>query len=87
MEDEEEGLCEEERALKPLVPARVTACDATGAADFWANSIPAMQRSKQFKSINMYCYNLIIIFFTISADFSDMKSISAALYTIKKQKE
>ncbi len=47
MEDEEEGLCEEERALKPLVPATVTACDATGAADFWANSVPAMPRSDQ----------------------------------------
>lgn len=44
MEDEEEGLCEEDMALKPFVPAGVTTCDATGAADFWANSIPAMQR-------------------------------------------
>lgn len=44
MEDEEEGLCEEDRALKPLVPASVTVCDATGAADFWANSIPARMR-------------------------------------------
>jgi len=34
VEDEEEGLCEEERALKPLVPAGVTVCDDTGAADF-----------------------------------------------------
>lgn len=47
MEDEDEGLCEEERALKPLVPARVTACDATGAAGFWANSVPTVQRSEK----------------------------------------
>lgn len=47
MEDEEEGLCEEERALKPLVPAIVTACDTTGPADFWANNIPVMQRSER----------------------------------------
>lgn len=44
VEDEEEGLCEEEekedRALKPLVPARVAACDTTGGTDFWANSVP-----------------------------------------------
>lgn len=51
MEDEEEGLCEEERALKPLVPASVTACDVTGAADLWANSVPAAQRSEK---INTY---------------------------------
>lgn len=44
MEDEEVGLCDEERALKPLVPATVTVCDTTGAADFWAKSIPAMWR-------------------------------------------
>lgn len=33
-------LCVEEKALKPLVPAGVTFCDDTEAADFWANSFP-----------------------------------------------
>lgn len=46
VEDEDEGLCEEERALKPLVPARVTACEATGAAAFWANSVPTEMRER-----------------------------------------
>lgn len=67
MEDEEEGLCEEERALKPLVPARVTFCDTTGAADFWANSVPAMQRSERrfkletidIKRLNVF-YHLLL---------------------------
>lgn len=41
VEEEEDGLCDEERALKPLVPAGVMICDETGAAGFWANSVPA----------------------------------------------
>lgn len=40
LEEEEVGLCDEERALKPLVPAIVTVWDTTGEADFWAKSIP-----------------------------------------------
>lgn len=46
VEDEEVGLCED-RALKPLVPAMVTFCEITGAAGFWANSVPAGQRSQR----------------------------------------
>lgn len=38
---------EEERALKPLVPAGVTVCDETGAGGFWATSVPAAQKSEQ----------------------------------------
>lgn len=40
MGDEAVELCAEEKALKPLVPAGVTFCDDTEAADFWANSFP-----------------------------------------------
>lgn len=40
MEDVDDGLWEES-ALKPLVPAGVTVCDETGAAGFWATSVPA----------------------------------------------
>ena len=56
VEDEEEGLCEEERALKPLVPAGVTACDDTGAADFWAKSVPKEQKSGKEEKSDIYTH-------------------------------
>lgn len=51
VEEEEVGLCDEERALKPLVPAMETVWDATGEADFWAKSIPK-GRSRREKNVS-----------------------------------
>lgn len=87
MEDEEEGLCEEDRALQPFVPAIVTTCDATGAADFWANSIPVMQRER-ISNVEIRHFKVkfkeefsVIKYFV----FREMKAVSAAVYTIEKQ--
>lgn len=63
VEDEEVGLCDE-RALKPLVPAIVTFCDTTGAADFWANSVPTVQQSERtfkFETMDFKNHNDLLV--------------------------
>lgn len=60
-DEEEEGLCEEERGVKPLVPAGVIFWTTTGAAgDFWANSIPTVQIGKG-KGFNRVCWEETLV--------------------------